>query len=92
MGNDENDDMGLDVVEQFDTYEDYLDSQLNPTDLYYLEDEDVGRQLVEWIDWRRSIDLGNGERRWNSTALSYPPPHKYKYHTHAIGSPLIKSC
>jgi len=47
MGNDDNDDMGLDVVEQFDTYEDYLDSQLNPTDLYYLEDEDVGRQLVE---------------------------------------------
>ena len=38
---------GLDVVEQFDTYEDYLDSQLTSTDLNYLEDEDMARQLVE---------------------------------------------
>ena len=37
----------LDVVEQFDTYEDYLDSQLTETDLGYLEDEDMARQLVE---------------------------------------------
>lgn len=47
MGADDNDDTGLDIVEQFDTYEDYLDSQLNETDLFYLEDEDIGRQLVE---------------------------------------------
>ena len=38
---------GLDVVEQFDTYEDYLDSQLTNTDMFYLEEEDVARQLVE---------------------------------------------
>jgi hypothetical protein len=37
----------LDVVEQFDTYEDYLDSQLNETDMNYLEDEEMARQLVE---------------------------------------------
>jgi hypothetical protein len=47
MGIDGGDDMALDIVEQFDTYEDYLDSQLNETDLFYLEDEDIGRQLVE---------------------------------------------
>lgn len=35
------------MVEQFDTYEDYLDSQLTATDLNYLEDEDMARQLVE---------------------------------------------
>jgi hypothetical protein len=40
-------DVALDIVEQFDTYEDYLDSQLNDLDLFYLEDEDIGRQLVE---------------------------------------------
>ena len=34
-------------MEQFDTYEDYLDSQLTATDLNYLEDEDMARQLVE---------------------------------------------
>ena len=37
----------LDIVEQFDTYEDYLDSQLTDTDLFYLEDEEMARQLVE---------------------------------------------
>jgi hypothetical protein len=38
---------GFDIVEQFDTYEDYLDSQLSPGDLFYLEDEETARQLVE---------------------------------------------
>ena len=42
-----NDEANLDVVERFDTYEDYLDSQLTPTDLGYLGDEYMGRQLVE---------------------------------------------
>jgi Domain of unknown function (DUF4464) len=31
----------------FATYEDYLDSQVSPLDLFYLEDEDLARQLVE---------------------------------------------
>mmetsp|Transcript_47 Transcript_47/g.95 ORF Transcript_47/g.95 Transcript_47/m.95 type:complete len:241 (-) Transcript_47:164-886(-) len=39
--------VNLDVVEQFDTYEDYLDSQLTETDMNYLEDEEMARQLVE---------------------------------------------
>ena len=32
--------VNLDVVEQFDSYEDYLDSQLTDTDMNYLEDEE----------------------------------------------------
>ena len=47
---------GLDVVEQFDTYEDYLDSQLTNTDMFYLEEEDVARQLVE-LGYRGSGDI-----------------------------------
>jgi len=35
------------IVGEFSTYEDYLDSQISATDLYYLEDEDLARQLVE---------------------------------------------
>jgi len=35
------------IVGEFATYEDYLDSQINETDLYYLEDEELARQLVE---------------------------------------------
>ena len=39
--------VGFDIVEQFDTYEDYLDSQLTALDLEYLGDEETARQLVE---------------------------------------------
>eukprot|EP00744_Colponema_vietnamica_P005950 GILI01008671.1.p1 GENE.GILI01008671.1~~GILI01008671.1.p1 ORF type:complete len:236 (+),score=18.84 GILI01008671.1:51-758(+) len=35
------------ALEKFETYEDYLNSQITQTDLYYLEDEDLARQLVE---------------------------------------------
>ncbi|KAM8970040.1 cilia- and flagella-associated protein 299 isoform X2 [Sarcophilus harrisii] len=35
------------IVSQFNTYEDFLDSQITTLDLYYLEDEDLARQLVE---------------------------------------------
>ncbi|KAI6051027.1 CFAP299 [Marmota monax] len=40
--------MALDnIVTQFNTYEDFLDSQITTVDLYYLEDESLARQLVE---------------------------------------------
>ena len=35
------------VVTDFATYEDFLDSQITQLDLYYLEDEELARQLVE---------------------------------------------
>ncbi|XP_064383133.1 cilia- and flagella-associated protein 299-like [Halichondria panicea] len=35
------------IVTEYATYEDYLDSQITPTDLFYLEDEELARQLVE---------------------------------------------
>ncbi|XP_046872747.1 cilia- and flagella-associated protein 299 [Hypomesus transpacificus] len=35
------------VVTEFHTYEDFLDSQITSMDLYYLEDEELARQLVE---------------------------------------------
>ncbi|XP_068127241.1 cilia- and flagella-associated protein 299 [Hyperolius riggenbachi] len=35
------------IITQFNTYEDFLDSQINSLDLYYLEDEELARQLVE---------------------------------------------
>jgi len=36
-----------DIVEKYETYEDYLDSQLTSNDMHYLEDEEMARQLVE---------------------------------------------
>ncbi|CAF0774815.1 unnamed protein product [Brachionus calyciflorus] len=36
-----------DAVIEFATYEDFLDSQISTLDLYYLEDEELARQLVE---------------------------------------------
>jgi hypothetical protein len=48
MSGSRNDDISnLDIVEKFDTYEDYLDSQLTTNDMGYLEDEEMARQLVE---------------------------------------------
>ena len=41
------DSSNLDVVERYETYEDYLDSQLTANDMGYLEDEEMARQLVE---------------------------------------------
>ncbi|XP_007518563.1 cilia- and flagella-associated protein 299 [Erinaceus europaeus] len=35
------------IVTQYNTYEDFLDSQITTVDLYYLEDESLARQLVE---------------------------------------------
>ena len=34
-------------INDYNTYEDYLDAQITPIDLYYLEDKDLARQLVE---------------------------------------------
>ncbi|KAI8898890.1 hypothetical protein BC833DRAFT_587930 [Globomyces pollinis-pini] len=38
---------GDSTVTEFACYEDYLDSQITPIDLYYLEDKELARQLVE---------------------------------------------
>ncbi|KAJ3227243.1 hypothetical protein HK099_002936 [Clydaea vesicula] len=38
---------GGDAVTEFGQYEEYLDSQITPMDLYYLEDKELARQLVE---------------------------------------------
>ncbi|XP_063050673.1 cilia- and flagella-associated protein 299 [Engraulis encrasicolus] len=35
------------IVTEFHSYEDFLDSQITSLDLYYLEDEELARQLVE---------------------------------------------
>jgi hypothetical protein len=42
-------------LDDFATYEDYLDAQITPKDLFYLEDKELARQLVE-LGYR-----GNGE-------------------------------
>uniref|UniRef100_A0A5K3FJH9 Cilia- and flagella-associated protein 299 n=2 Tax=Mesocestoides corti TaxID=53468 RepID=A0A5K3FJH9_MESCO len=39
---------GLDrIAEEFEKYEDFLDSQITDTDMFYLEDETLARELVE---------------------------------------------
>lgn len=44
-----------DRVAQFATYEDYLDSQIAEVDMYYLENEEIARQLIE-LGYRGSGD------------------------------------
>ncbi|KNE66909.1 hypothetical protein AMAG_11383 [Allomyces macrogynus ATCC 38327] len=38
---------GDNIINEFATYEEYLDSQISAVDLFYLEDRDLARQLVE---------------------------------------------
>ncbi|TPX72626.1 hypothetical protein SpCBS45565_g00282 [Spizellomyces sp. 'palustris'] len=38
---------GDNTIAEFATYEEYLDSQITAIDLYYLEDKELARQLVE---------------------------------------------
>ncbi len=45
------------AVRDFATYEDFLDSQISPIDLYYLEDEELARQLVE-LGYRGTGEVG----------------------------------
>ena len=48
MHNEEEQTIKLDnLVKEYSTYEDFLSSQITSTDLYYLEDEEVARDLVE---------------------------------------------
>jgi Domain of unknown function (DUF4464) len=43
-----------DKVVAFSNYEDYLDSQVSELDMFYLEDEDLARQLIgEWYKCSR---------------------------------------
>jgi hypothetical protein len=64
----------LDIVEKFETYEDYLDSQLTANDMGYLEDEEMARQLVE-LGYR---GLGDTIRR-EVHCISYFVDHIYAY-------------
>ena len=36
-----------DTLDKFATYEDYLDEHIGKQDMFYLEDRDLARQLVE---------------------------------------------
>lgn len=69
-------------LDQFATYEDYLDSQLSETDLFYLEDEELARQLVE-LGYRGSGETlrreefearKRAERERNAQKTNVPKP------------------
>lgn len=45
-----------DKVVAFSTYEDYLDSQVSELDIFYLQDEELARQLIE-LGYRGSGDV-----------------------------------
>ncbi|KAH7283625.1 hypothetical protein KP509_34G016500 [Ceratopteris richardii] len=49
------------IVRSFDTYEEYLDSQITATDLFYLEDIDLARQLVE-LGYRSNAEIMTREQ------------------------------
>ena len=46
-GMDDDVDVNTEIAVHHDTYEEYLDSQITDQDLYYLEDDELARDLVE---------------------------------------------
>ncbi|GLD93798.1 hypothetical protein PINS_up002403 [Pythium insidiosum] len=73
---------GSESLDQYATYEDYLDAQLTETDLFYLEDEELARQLVE-LGYRGSGETlrredfearKRAERERNAQKTSAPRP------------------
>ncbi|CAM6083982.1 unnamed protein product [Calypogeia fissa] len=44
------------IIQEFETYEDYLDSQITLTDMFYLEDLELARQLVE-LGYRSNAEV-----------------------------------
>ncbi|BBN04765.1 cilia- and flagella-associated protein 299 [Marchantia polymorpha subsp. ruderalis] len=44
------------IIQEFDTYEDYLDSQITLTDMFYLEDLELARQLIE-LGYRSNAEV-----------------------------------
>ncbi|XP_068797433.1 cilia- and flagella-associated protein 299 [Struthio camelus] len=67
------------AAERFGTYEEYLDSQVTAQDLYYLESEEVARQLVE-LGFRGSGDVLRREdfeaQAEEAAGLPVPASHK----------------
>lgn len=68
--------VGFDIVEQFDTYEDYLDSQLTALDLEYLGDEETARQLVE-LGYRGVGDTIRREVPYSAAVAEIVLPNRY---------------
>jgi hypothetical protein len=68
-----------DGFSEYLTYEDYLDSQMTPKDLYYLEDEELARQLVE-LGYRGGSEVLKREefeaRKQEIEQLKYKAAHK----------------
>lgn len=69
----------VDALSEFPTYEDYLDSQILPEDMKYLENEDLMRQLVE-LGYRGSGEALKREefeaRKRELEQLKYKAAHK----------------
>lgn len=72
-------DNGHDALAEFPTYEDYLDSQILPEDMKYLESEELMRQLVE-LGYRGSGEALKREefeaRKREIEALKFKAAHK----------------
>ena len=57
--------LGLSSIEQYATFEDYLDGQVSETDMFYLEDE------VRVLDWLRLL---SEERAGAGRVIDLPAP------------------
>ncbi|KAF6039921.1 hypothetical protein EB796_001773 [Bugula neritina] len=85
------------VITEFETYEQFLDSQITPLDLFYLEDEELARQLVE-LGYRGSGEVLKREefeaRKQQAEASRLAQRNKTKQLAHQgkdIKDPFLKA-
>ena len=77
-----------DNTAEYATYEDFLDSKISARDLYYLEDEELARQLVElgyngsggvlergeFLQRKKAAEASRVQKRNQQRSLAYQNP------------------
>jgi len=84
-------------LDEFDTYEKYLDSHIREEDMYYLEDRDLARQLVELGYHAKNDILSREQFRQKKQAIEEAKKNQNKdktkslAHTEVSNPELIKN-
>lgn len=73
-------------LDHFETYEQYLDEQVTPEDLYYLEDKDLARQLVELGYHAKSDILSREQFRQKKQAIEEAKKSQNKDKTKSLAN------
>jgi len=92
-----------DNTAEYASYEDFLDSQITATDLFYLEDEELARQLVEFgyrgsgevikreefLSRKQAAEASRQQKRSQQVELAHIDPDTYESFEHVDSDPVF---